>query len=101
MSSNLLLLMTSSGIRSIIFWVAVVMVDHLCFDPRRRASPGSEHPDGRPPDVNFPASGRLGAGGILRSVWYHSYCVNRTHYADFYTTCQSFFLPRCCYAVRP
>jgi hypothetical protein len=21
-------------------WVAVVMVDHLCFDPRRRASPG-------------------------------------------------------------
>jgi hypothetical protein len=35
----LLLLMTSSGMRSIIFWVAVVMVNHLCFDPLRRASP--------------------------------------------------------------
>jgi hypothetical protein len=31
--------MTSSGMRSIIVWVAVVIVDHLCFDPRRRASP--------------------------------------------------------------
>jgi len=43
--------MISSGMRSIIVWFAVVMVDHLCFDPRRRASPGSEPPDGRPPGV--------------------------------------------------
>jgi hypothetical protein len=62
MSSNLLLLMISSGMRSIIVWFAVVMVDHLCFDPRRRASPDQSPLEGCPPGVNFPGAWSVGDG---------------------------------------
>jgi hypothetical protein len=48
--------------RSIIVWVAVVMMDHLCFDPRRRASPDQSPFDGRPPGVNFPGIWSVGGG---------------------------------------
>ena len=61
MSSNLLLLMTSSGMRSIIFWVSVVMVDHLCFDPRRRAGP-DQSLRRVPTGVNFPGIWSVGGG---------------------------------------
>src|SRR6476620_11364042 len=78
MSAKSLLLRTSSGIRSSIFEVVVVMVNHLLV-VRTASRVQVRAPSRRPPGWNFPGTwSAVGRAGILRSVWYDSYYVNRT-----------------------
>src|SRR4051794_2247331 len=76
MSSNLLLLMISSGMRSIIFSVAVV-IRTTCASIRGAVRFQIRVPQGGSPGLNFPGIWPVWRRcGIVRSVWYIPYYVN-------------------------